>query len=231
MRKTILVVMAVSLAGCGGGSSPSAPSGGAAPTPAPTPTPNPRAFGPGQHQVGPDIAAGRYFADPVSGCYWERQSGFSGDLSDVLANNFLGFDQPQEIVDILSTDAGFEADAECGDWFTTQRQGAQNGIPPGRWLVGSQLAPGTYRVNANDGCYWERLSDFTGELGAIVANDFVSAGGQQLVTIAAGDVGFYSDQDCGTWSTSSRGIEALSRGQSQAEIEAAREANRRQEGR
>jgi hypothetical protein len=54
-------------------------------------------------------------------------------------------------------------------------------------------------VNAGPGCYWARLSDFTGSLGGIIDNDFVSGGGQSLVTISASDAGFQTDADCGTW--------------------------------
>jgi len=207
--------------GCGGGSD--SPTGASqatpAPTPAPTPTPELAAFSPGQHLVGADIDAGRYFADPESGCYWERQSGAGGTLDDVLANTFVGFDSPQEIVDILASDFAFEGDGDCGDWFAEPREGMQVGIPPGRWLVGAQVAPGLYRVDAGAACYWERLANFDGTLRAIIANDFVGDGGAQLVEIQAGDVGFYTDDDCGTWATSSGDVAPAVRGQSRGDIE------------
>lgn len=215
--KLVALTLVTPLLACGGGggSSPTGASQTPAPTPAPTPTPEPIAFGPGQYLVGSQVEAGRYFADPRSGCFWERLSGLGGSLSDVLANNFTGFDSPQEIVDILPGDLAFSADDDCGDWFTTARHGLQTGIPPGRWLVGAQVTPGVYQVNAGDGCYGERVSSFDGNLRSIIANDFVSGGGPQLVEVHAGDVGFYTDDDCGAWSVSTAAgvsVEAQSRG-------------------
>jgi hypothetical protein len=191
-------------------------------------------FGAGQWLVGPEIVAGRYFADPASGCYWERQSGLGGTLGEVLANEFIAFNAGQWIVDIAPSDRAFETDTDCGTWSQGPRRGAMTDIAPGMWLVGQQLSPGTYRAQTASGCYWERLRDFSGTIDGIVANDFVSGGGQQLVTIRSEDVGFDSDQDCGTWvrvasvraePTSSQ-REAFSR----AGIERNRSLNRHQEG-
>jgi hypothetical protein len=170
--------------------------GSAAPPPPPPAAP---AFGPGQYRVNIDIAPGRYYSDPQDACYWERQRGFSGSSSDIIEANELVGDAAQWIVDILSTDVGFETDSDCGPWYTTPRAGAQSGIPPGLWLVGSQIAAGTYRVTAGPGCYWARLRNFTGNSSAIIDNDFSSSGGQQFVTILSTDVGFENDADCGTW--------------------------------
>lgn len=186
------------------------------------PTGGPRSsFGAGQHRVGTDIAAGRYFADPASGCYWERQSGFGGTLGEILANDFVGFDAGQIVVDVLASDRGFETDSQCGTWFNTARHGFQSSVRAGTWLVGQQLAPGTYETNASAGCYWERLRGFSGELNQILANDFVASGGRQLVTISAGDAGFSADAQCGTWTrvSGSTAPSAYGRRQSPSDIE------------
>jgi hypothetical protein len=156
-------------------------------------------FGAGTHRVGSDIAAGRYFTDPATSCYWERVSGFGGTLGEILANDFVGFDAAQLIVDILPSDLGFKTEPACRTWFNTPRFGGQSTIRPGTWLVSSQITPGTYRAAAGPGCYWERLRDFTGNISGVIANDFVSGGGTQLVTISGGDLGFHGDGDCGTW--------------------------------
>ena len=203
MRSGLVVFLALALGACGGGgSSPTSPSAAStpAPTPIPTPTPEPWAFAPGQYLLGTQIGAGRYFADPVAGCYWERQSGLGGTLNDVIANDFIGFDSGQCIVDILSTDLAFEADGDCGNWYATPRRGPETSVSPGTWLVGGQVAPGVYRATAAAGCYWERLRNFEGVLRSIIANDFVADGGPQLVEISATDVGFSTDDQCGTWS-------------------------------
>jgi HYDIN/CFA65/VesB-like, Ig-like domain len=173
-------------------------------------------FGAGQWRVGSDIAAGRYFSDPASGCYWERQKGLSGSTGDVIANEFIGFNAMQWIVDLASSDVAFKTDPDCGTWFNSLRHGAQSSLQPGVWLVGSQITPGVYRTNASSGCYWARLSDFSGTVSGIIANDFVSGGGQILIEIRSGDVGIESDSDCGTWTRSSTaisgaGVESTSR--------------------
>lgn len=160
-------------------------------------------FGSGQYRVNTDIQAARYFSDPSSGCYWERLRGLSGSLSDVLANEFIGFNAMQEIVDVLPSDVAFSTDADCGTWFQTQRHGSQTTIRPGTWLVGSQVAPGVYSSTVADGCYWERLRDFRGILDSINDNDFVSSAGPRLVEIRSSDVGFSTDGDCGTWTLTS----------------------------
>jgi hypothetical protein len=170
------------------------------PTPIPTPTPSPRtSFGPGQYLVGRDIAYGRYYSVPSYGCYWERQSGLSGRLSDIISNDFVGYNPNQYIVDILPFDLAFLTERECGSWFNTPLRGFQSSVPPGVWLVNVQLSAGTYRANAQYGCYWERRRDFTNSLYGIIANNFIGFSGPALVSISASDVGFVSDADCGVW--------------------------------
>jgi hypothetical protein len=66
------------------------------------------------------------------------------------------------------------------------------------YLVGQDIQPGTWRNDGgSSGCYWERLRGFTGELSAIIANDFGTAA--SIVTIAPTDIGFSASR-CGTWS-------------------------------
>ncbi len=70
------------------------------------------------------------------------------------------------------------------------------------WLVGSQVSPGTYRADsAVAGCYWKRVSNFTGSplADTIIANEFLSSSGPQIVTIASTDAGFSGNALCGTW--------------------------------
>jgi hypothetical protein len=127
-------------------------------------------FGAGMHLVGTDIAPGRYFSDPSSGCYWARLSGLGGTLGEILSNEFIGSNARQWIVDIRASDRAFESDSDCGIWFNTPRHGTQSTIADGVWLVGAQLAPGDYRADVRSGCYWERLRHFDGSLDAILAS-------------------------------------------------------------
>lgn len=63
--------------------------------------------------------------------------------------------------------------------------------------VGADVAAGTWRApGSSSGCYWERLSGFSGTLASVIANKF--AAGPQIVTVAASDKGFNS-RGCGTW--------------------------------
>jgi hypothetical protein len=157
-------------------------------------------FGPGTHLVNDDIEPGRYFADPDPSCFWARLSGLSGGIGDTIANEFIGGDWDQEVVDIAFADRAFRTDPECGRWSKSRPRGAQTTIPPGRWVVGVQVNPGTYRAQAQPGCFWERLSNFSGVTSSgTIANDFIVGGGQVLVTILPGDRGFGSNSACGTW--------------------------------
>lgn len=156
-------------------------------------------FGAGDYRVNTDIPPGRYFTDPVDGCNWKRLSGFGGTQAEILASAQIDFDAGQWVVDILATDVGFQTGANCGRWSRTAALGSQTSITKGKWLVGAQVSPGTYQAAAGPGCYWERLSKFTGDISAVIVNEFVSSAGTQLVTIAATDVGFSTNNECGPW--------------------------------
>jgi hypothetical protein len=157
-------------------------------------------FGSGQYRVGTDIPAGRYYADIGSGCHFQRVRTFGGAPSDTIVDVVVNFDAGQWIVDLPSTDGGFVTDANCGFWFTTPRRGLLTGITAGMWITGAQVAPGTYRAeNAIQGCYWQRLSNFTGALDATIGSAIVTSPGVQFVTIAATDAGFSTNVECGTW--------------------------------
>ena len=66
-------------------------------------TPSSSAVPSGVYRVGADITTGRYQLN--GSCYWARLSGFSGEFSDIIAND--NTDGPF-IVEILATDIGFE---------------------------------------------------------------------------------------------------------------------------
>lgn len=174
-------------------------------------------FGGGQWIVGDEVPPGRYFTDPDSGCSWQRRSGFSlgypaGRAAltpfesppdhDFIAGRELRFDSGQEIVDIHPNDAAFRSRSECGEWRAEpSHTGMPERIPAGTWLVGSQVAPGTYRADAAYLCLWLRLSGFGGAQEDVVEDGLVEtrAGAELTVTIEASDAGFYSDAECGPW--------------------------------
>ena len=157
-------------------------------------------FGPGQYRVPTDIPAGRYYSDPANGCHFQRVRSFGGTPSESIVDTIINFDAGQWIVDVLPADGGFVTDANCGFWFTTPRRGLLTSITPGMWIVGAQITPGTYRANnSTPGCYWQRVSNFSGASDAVIANAFVTSSGVQLVTIASTDAGFSATVECGTW--------------------------------
>jgi hypothetical protein len=67
----------------------------------------------------------------------------------------------------------------------------------GTLVVGSQVAPGTYRMTGytGTGCYVARLSGFGAD--DIIENDYFATS-RGIVTISPGDVGFES-YNCGNW--------------------------------
>jgi hypothetical protein len=69
------------------------------------------------------------------------------------------------------------------------------GITDGSYFVGDEIEPGLYRAIGSGFCYWERLSGFGGSFNEIIAN---GSGPQEIVSIAASDVGFTSS-GCGPW--------------------------------
>ena len=60
-----------------------------------------------------EVPAGTYSAPGGDLCYWERLSGFSGKLDDIIAND-LG--EGRHIVEIASSDIGFRTNG-CGKWI------------------------------------------------------------------------------------------------------------------
>ena len=69
----------------------------------------------------------------------------------------------------------------------------------GAFAVGVHIRPGSYVSSgpkSGDSCYWERVSDFSGEFSAILDNEFTYS--RSAVRIGTGDTGFIS-RGCGTW--------------------------------
>ena len=165
--------------------------------PPPEPKPEEATFGDGTWVVGKDIKPGTYRnPDPSSGCYWERLRNFSGGGRAIIAN---GLDTGGPIVvQILGTDEGFNSQ-DCGEWTTdlSRVSPSKTRIGDGIWIVGVDVAPGTYRTTKFGDCYWERVRAFTGSGNSIIANG-LPTGGSAIVEIRSTDAGFTS-LDCGTW--------------------------------
>ena len=154
-------------------------------------------FGDGTWIVGKDIKPGTYrAAAPGGDCYWERQKDFSGGLNSIIANG-LATGGPI-VVTIEGSDKGFSSNG-CGDWSDNVKSAVTSSrtrFGDGIFVVGVDVAPGTYRVDAGNGCYWERMRNFTGDLNSIIAND--NTKGSTIVSISSSDAGFKSER-CGDW--------------------------------
>ena len=156
-----------------------------------------RTFGPGAYRVGVDIAPGTYRTRSSAACYWERLRGFSGELSDIIANDF---NNDNLIVTIKSSDLGFRAGSTCPLFTTDLSPITASPTAPfgaGTYQVGIDIAPGTWRGTGNTSCYWKRVQGFSGSLADIIANDFGTA--NPIVSIKPSDVGFQPTSNCGTW--------------------------------
>lgn len=203
----ILVLIVIGGAGSLAGSSrkvdfgaTSNPADTAASQPATTPTAQAPVdqhphFTDGTYKVGTDIQPGTYRTRTASpGCYYARLADFTGGVDSILAN---GNTDAPEVVTILPTDTGFTSE-RCGTW--TQDLSAitasQTTFTDGTYFVGTDIQPGTYRSSGQTGCYWARLSDFTGGTDSILANDNTDT--PAIVTILATDKGFHATR-CGTW--------------------------------
>ena len=168
------------------------------PTPAPTVTPAPTAtpippqgFGDGTWIVGSEIQPGTYAAGPgLDFCTWKRLSGFSGEFEDIIEFDFSS----RPIVTISASDTGFESGG-CNKWEPIA-QAITTPTGDGTWLVGEEIAPGTYSTPGVDFCSWKRLRGFSGAFEDIIAFDFADA--RQIVTIQSTDVGFTSS-GCEAW--------------------------------
>ena len=102
----------------------------------------------------------------------------------------------QWIVEIKSSDVGFQTDEDCGIWYNTPREGSQSSIRPGMWLIGSQISPGRYRASTQSGCYWERLKALDGRKASILSSGDASRGGYGRLVVTAKDVALRMVGDC-----------------------------------
>lgn len=159
----------------------------------PNPDP-PGSFRDGTRVVGEELAPGTYRTTKASpGCYWARLSGFSGEMNELLANEN---ESGPAIVTIGKADKGFESQ-RCGLWVPGLSAITESPTAPfgdGTYVVGTDIAPGTWRADSPDDCYWARLRGFSGGMRDLIANE----NGRGIVTIAASDKGFRSER-CGTW--------------------------------
>lgn len=156
------------------------------------PTADPNLIRPGTYIVGSDIQPGIYTGNAGEGlfgtCYWERLKDLSGSFDAILANdNGVG----NFYLEIRQGDYALKTDCELAYLPTLPAPPAEfpSGIMAGTYLVGIDIQPGTYQGQAGtdvlETCYWERLSNVSGEFDGILAND--NGVGQYYVQVQPGD--------------------------------------------
>ena len=164
-------------------------------TPRPASTPIPVAVvltvGQGQHRVGIDVKPGLYRSDGGAWCYWERSSGMSGEISQIIAN---ANPDGQTYVEIVGSDVAF-MQSGCTPFVEVTEELKRTLQPPpnsqygpGQYLVGVEVQSGLYRSDGGEWCYWERTSGMSGEISQIIAN--ANPDGQTYVEIAGSDAAF-----------------------------------------
>ncbi len=105
--------------------------------PSPVAVPSPITITDGTFIVGVDLPAGTYRSDGGPTCHWARLSGFTGESTDIIAN-----DNPAgpAVVSIQPTDVGFQSKS-CGSW--TEIVPVEPSSPPGP----SVLTPAQHGVD------------------------------------------------------------------------------------
>lgn len=150
--------------------------------------------GDGIWEVGTDLQPGTYVTiTSTDGCYWARLSGFSGDFEELTANGNLDAGARGRVT-VSDGDAGIEFSGGC-EWALADDAGPHEisgPVPAGVWAIGAEVAPGTYTTTAPDdgfGCYWARLSGFSGDFEELITNGNLDPGARGRVEIADGDAG------------------------------------------
>ena len=150
--------------------------------------------GDGTFTVGRDVKPGVYVAEGGEECRWARLGRMDVDYDDVIARGFV----MRPVVEIMAGDGGFDT-LGCGSWTALESYSGSllDEIPgDGIWIVGADLAPGTYVAEGGDWCLWQRLSAYRAEPDSII-----KGGSSRRATIEAGDAAFYTE-GCGTWTKS-----------------------------
>lgn len=154
--------------------------------------------GDGTFQVGTQVQPGLYRSSSSNFGYWERLSGAGGTLDEILANGIV---DGQVYVQIAATDAYFST-TRMDRWVPvdpmTPGPQATSFVGDGMFMVGVDIAPGTYQTTSVDSGYWERLSGASGTLGDVLANGLENTGSQVIVTIQPTDK-FFTTSRMGTW--------------------------------
>jgi hypothetical protein len=160
----------------------------------PRPTSIVRTFGDGTWLVGSEVRPGTYRATAETSCDWWRL-GDPVDGIETILGSAMG--SGPRLLTIGRRDTAIRSSG-CGRWTSDLSRVTEDrtAFGDGTFLVGDDVAAGSY-VSAGAGtCTWARLSGFGGTPEELVAS--VVATGPQEVVIRASDAGFAS-AGCGGW--------------------------------
>ncbi len=138
-------------------------------------------------------------------------TGCSGDSSDAkpaptVTVTATASMSDQDILDaanevLASMSADVDAGVEPGVTLPADEPpapaGPQTTFSEGTYLVGEDIKAGTYKTSGgpDDGCYWARNKDDSGEGDSIIANDL--GGGPTRVTVKKGEI--FETNGCEDW--------------------------------
>lgn len=154
--------------------------------------------GTGIFAVGRDVAPGTYRTRTATPeCAWARLLTDSEDGTEEDILSFEVTDRPA-VATIKPTDPFFGTDG-CAEWTADLSPLTSSPTAPfsdGTWIVGSDIAAGTWAPSNQGACTWARLSTFASDAESLI--DFQEGWTQGAVEIKSSDAGFYAD-GCGTW--------------------------------
>jgi hypothetical protein len=197
-----------------------APAPTPAPTPSPTPTPTPTPAPPPMPPPGPAQVA---LTGTVTASDAGRLSGATvtfldgpnaGRSTTTNSNGEYRFDSVTEGNANVAAIAPRYQEARLGVLvngtntlhFTLLRGGPLTEFGPGKWHVGTDIAPGRYFTDPTEGCYWERQRGLSGTPSEVIANDIARYDAAQLIVdILPGDAAFEANAQCGRWFNTPRG--------------------------
>jgi hypothetical protein len=160
-------------------------------------------FGPGLHSVGTPLTSTQ-----MPPGLWRSLGGNDCTWARVRATGVAGRNIRTKGPQYMQVDVGDKGTA-IGNCFPFWQQPGPFAKPfaqpgsdfgDGDFLVGYELAPGTYTAPGGGLCNWAAVSGFHGKDSSNGNPDFIRGGGGGAPTaqIASSDYGFTS-QDCGTW--------------------------------
>jgi hypothetical protein len=153
-----------------------------------------RTFSDGTWQVGTEVRPGTYRATADGACSWIRLGPPVAGVDTILGSSS---GTGSRVVTIGRRDTAIRTTG-CGRWTSdlSRITPDRTAFGDGTFLVGRDVAAGTYASAGTGTCSWTRLSGFGGSQDEVVQGSV--AAGPQEVTIRASDEGFAST-GCGGW--------------------------------